>query len=205
MPENSAELLQRAIAGDSDAVEGLIREHEPRLLAFVRSRVGPALRARESVRDLLQEVLLEIVRGLPEFEYKSEPQFRAWLYTVAERRVHDRARYHRRGKRNVERDRGLEDTTVGQELLRKGYSTVSTPLRKLQRKEDVRRLEDAFAALEEGEREVLSLAYFCGMSLAEIGEALGITSEAARKRKTRAQARLASKLGADGHPGNTVP
>lgn len=195
MPESSNDLLQRAIAGDSDAVDELIREHEPRLLAFVRSRVGPALRARESVRDLLQEVLLEIVQGLAAFEYRSEPQFRAWLYTVAARRVHDRARYHRRGKRDVDHQRGLEDTTVGQELLRKGYSTVSTPLRTLQHKEDIERLEDAFAALEEVDRDVLSLAYFCGMSLAEIGEQLGISSEAARKRKTRAQARLASILG----------
>lgn len=194
MVPDSRILLQRASAGESSALDALIVQHEPRLLAFVRSRVGPALRTRESVRDLVQEVLLEIVQGLREFEYRSEPQFRAWLYQLATRRISDRARYHAREKRNVGRDRGLEDTTVGEELLRKGYSSAASPLRALQRKEDIERLEEAFALLDERDRDILSLSYFCEMSLEELGRELGISSEAARKRRTRAQARLASLM-----------
>jgi len=187
--------LRRAAAGDEAALEDLIRLHEPSLLAFVRSRAGKALRRRESVRDLLQEILLEVALGLEKLEYRSEPEFRAWLYSLAERRVVDRARHFRREKRDGGALRSLDDSRAQQELLLQGFSSVLSPSGALAHREDVLRLEEAFARLPETDREVLSLAFFCGLNSAEIGARLGIGHEAARKRKRRAKTRLAALWG----------
>jgi len=196
---NSETLLRQAAAGDAHALEQLIQFHEPNLLAFVRSRAGEALRARESVRDLLQEVLLEVARGVPHVEYRSEAEFRGWLYALAERRVLDRARHYRREKREGAGLRSIDDPEAYDELLIEGFSSVLSPSHVLQRKEEVHQLEHAFSQLPPQDREVLSLAFFCGMTSSEIGSKLGISPDSARQRKNRAKTRLAALWdGSDG-------
>lgn len=190
----SENLLRRAVAGEEEALGDLVRLHEPSLLAFVRARAGPELRACESVRDILQDVLLELVQGLDRLEYRDEAQFRGWLYTLAERRVRDRARHFRRQKRDGARVRAIGEGETGS-LLVEGYSSFVDPGRELVRREEIERLEAAFARLSEPDREVLSLAYICGMRSPAIARQLGIEPEAARKRKVRARTRLAALWG----------
>lgn len=197
MANESEALVRRAARGDAEAVEALIRLHEPNLLAFIRIRAPAAIRERESVRDLLQEILLGFIQGLEKVEYRSEAEFRAWLYTLAERRIHDRARHHARDKRNSRGALSLDDPGAMDQLLAQGYSTAFSPAHSLLRKEEIERLETAFEQLQAEEREVLSLAYFCGMNSTEIAGLLGIQPEAARKRKNRARTRLAALWGAD--------
>lgn len=191
MANESRELLQLAAAGDRQALERLVEQHQPSLLAFVRARAGAELRAYESVRDILQDVLLEFVREVAAFEYRGESEFRGWLYTLAERRIRDRARYHRREKRARSHQRSLDDDAARDALLSEGYSSLPGVGGDLHRTDDLRRLEAAFARLPAGDREVLSLAYFCNMSSRTIAEHLGVTEEVARKRRTRARTRLA--------------
>lgn len=197
---DSTELVRRAAEGDAEALDGLIRAHEPSLLAFVRARAGAALRARESVRDILQEVLLELARGVHAVECRSEAEFRGWLYTLAERRIRDRARYHRRERRASDRELALDNEEAHEAMLAEGYSGLSSPSHRLQRMEEIRQLEAAFAQLGDDDREVLSLAFFCGLDSAGIARELGINEEAARKRKNRARVRLAALWG--GTPGS---
>lgn len=180
-----------AAAGDAQAMDQLIRLHEPSLLAFVRASAGPALRASESVRDILQDILIEFVQGLATIEYRGEAQFRGWLYTLAKRRVQDRARHYRREKRHVGREQSLGDEAASEALLREAYSAVG-PLYELHQREDLQRLEAAFAKLSVGDREILSLAFFCGMSSLQIAAQLGLTQDTVRKRRTRARTRLAA-------------
>ncbi len=197
MERTSESLLRRAAAGESLAMEELIRLHEPRLLAFLRTRMGPGLRACESAHDLLQDILFDLSRGVASFEYRSEPEFRGWLYTLAMRRIHDRARHHLRQKRGGGAARHHADSEALEELMMEGFSSVLSPGRVLQRKEDLARLQEAFAQLSTDDREILSLAFFCGMTSGQIAEKLGVSEEAARKRKNRAKARLAGLWGAE--------
>lgn len=189
---DSKELLLRAAAGDRSALRQLVQLHEPSLFAFVRARASPALRARESVRDILQDVLVELVQDVARVEYRDEAAFRGWLYTMAERRIRDRARFHSREKRARVREVSLEDDEARTALLAQGYSGLSSPSRRLQRIEEIAQLERAFERLSDADREVLTLAFFCGMSSPQIAAHLGIAEELARKRKNRARIRLAA-------------
>lgn len=192
MAGDSEALIERAVGGDASALRQLVELHEPGLYAFVRVRMGPALRARESVRDLLQEILLELVRGIASVEFRDEAAFRGWLYVLAERRIRDRARYHRREKREAGLERHLDGESASEVLLARAYSSLSSPLHRLQRLEEIEAMERAFERLSTKDREVLTLAFFCGMSSRQIGETLGVTEELARRRKNRARVRLAT-------------
>jgi len=60
-------LLEQAAAGDSLARERLLQRHRPRLREFVEAHLDPALRARLDASGVVQEVLAEASRRLPEF------------------------------------------------------------------------------------------------------------------------------------------
>lgn len=78
------ELLERARRGDRVAVEAvLIREG-----GFLRSRIAEELRRcgvtiPSDVDDVLQEVWIRVVRGLPQFEPRDAGSWNAWLTTIS--------------------------------------------------------------------------------------------------------------------------
>jgi RNA polymerase sigma-70 factor (ECF subfamily) len=82
--------LAAAQLGEEWAVSALWRDMHPRLLRYLRASV-----ARGSAEDLASDVWLDAARGLRRFE-GDERAFRAWLFTIARRRVVDALRAHRR-------------------------------------------------------------------------------------------------------------
>ena len=84
-----ADTLAAAARGDDAALAALYRASHPGLLRY--------LRVMEPVDadDLGSETWLDVARGLRRFE-GGEPQFRAWLFTIARRRVIDLRRQRTR-------------------------------------------------------------------------------------------------------------
>lgn len=82
-------LVAEAAAGDEQAIAAIYRRHQPRLLRFLRVEVGDA------ADDVASQTWLEVVRTLARFE-GDEGGFRALLFTIARRRVHDHRRTTRR-------------------------------------------------------------------------------------------------------------
>ena len=193
--ERSEYLLRQANQGNAEALEGLLRMHEPSLLAFLRVKAGPALGGRESARDILQDILLQVVEGIAKFEYRGEAQFRGWLYTLAENRLRERARHHRRAKRDLRNEKPLSSASRMHAKTLEGFSAFGEPVRELQRREALEQIEAAFDKLSATDREILSLSALCGMSASEIARKLGLEVETVRKRRTRARARLAALWG----------
>jgi RNA polymerase sigma-70 factor (ECF subfamily) len=87
--------LDAARAGDEWALTCLFRESNPALLRFLRHH------ARDVAEDLLAETWLAAAKQLPKFQGDAD-DFRAWLFTVARRRVIDHYRRQRRRPRLVE-------------------------------------------------------------------------------------------------------
>ena len=82
--------LAAAQMGEGWAVSALWRDMHPRLLRYLRASV-----VRGSAEDLASDVWLDAARGLGRFE-GDERAFRAWVFTIARRRVVDAVRAHRR-------------------------------------------------------------------------------------------------------------
>jgi RNA polymerase sigma-70 factor, ECF subfamily len=73
-------LLLRAREGDEGAWVDLSRLYKPLIYGYLRRQSVP----EAEQDDLVQEILLAIVRGLPEFEHSGRHgAFRAWLRAIA--------------------------------------------------------------------------------------------------------------------------
>lgn len=143
-------LAERSRAGDSDAFAELYRRYLTPVYRFIFRRVGGDIAAAE---DLTSQVFLEALNSLS--GYRERGQFAAWLFTIARRRLADR--YRRPGMNS------LED--VPEALL--GIADG------LEQREDLQRLKQLLAALDDEKRELLQLRFSAGLSFADMAAVLG--------------------------------
>lgn len=195
MTDDPEELAQRAAAGDSTAIERLLERHLPAMRAYVRANMGPTLRARESTRDLVQSVCRELLTHQARFQHPSAQAFVAWMFTLARRKIANRARDLATQKRGGEREvLGLDENAIAE--LGAEYARISTPSGRLLRREEIARLEAALDRLTDEQREVITLAHLAGLSRKDIAAQLGRTEVAVRTQLHRAMARLSMLLDA---------
>ncbi len=201
MTMDERELVERAVGGDSAAVEELLCRHMPRLRAWVRLRCGPALRAQESASDVVQSICRDVLRNLEQFRYPGEAAFRAWLYATAARKVADRAEYWRAARRDPARLEPLEGHVLSGNpnvAEQEAFRSVCSPSEAAMGLETMERIERAFARLPEPQREVILLSRLAGLSHAEIGERLDLPAATVRMRLFRALGDLADELRREG-------
>lgn len=195
MNGDSLPLLGPASQGDPAALERLLAMHQGPLRAFVRLRVGPALRARESASDIVQSAVREVLQHLDRFQGNGEAGFRAWLYATALRKIADRADYWGAQKRDAAREVRLDAATDSEGDLAAVYESLASPSLMAAGRETLERLERAMDGLGDEQREVIVLSRIAGLSHAELGERLGCSEATARQRVFRALATLAQRMG----------
>lgn len=193
--EEPERLIRAARAGDAGAREELLARHLHALTAFVRLRLGDALRARETSQDLVQSVCREVLADIATLDVRGAAGFKRWLFLRAENKIRDRARFWRRDKRDPRRERPLDAPRNGAGEIYAQLQSLRTPSRQLASREEVERLEAAFAELSPDHREVILLARVMGLSHADVAREMGRSTVATRTLLSRALALLATKLG----------
>ena len=181
------ELVHDAIAGRPEAVEALYGRVTPRVLAYVRMRMGQSLRARMDSRDILQATLLKSFERLSEFRGTTAPSLMAWLARIAEREILDRADFHQRARRSPVRETPLS----GQDVME---AKVTSVLSRMIRDERIERLEAAMEGLSDAHREIVLLRKFQDLPFREIAARLGKSEDACRMLLARALAALTIRL-----------
>jgi RNA polymerase sigma factor (sigma-70 family) len=196
------ELVDRASRGDAAAIDELLTTHLPALRAFVRLRMGPTLRARESSCDLVQSICREILENAERYRFRGEDNFKRWLFTTALRVVKNRAKYWQREKRAARREasRRPPDSIGTHASFSDCYRSLITPSREALAREEVERFERAFETLSEEHREVISLARIVGLSHAEIAKQMNRSEAAAKQLLYRALTALSLAL----RPGGAI-
>jgi RNA polymerase sigma-70 factor (ECF subfamily) len=178
--------------------EVLLADHLGLLRAYVRRRLGPKMRVKETSLDLAQSVCREALKDLSRFEDRGEGSFRRWLLTRAENKIKDRGRFWRRERRAVDREVSLaregQDTGSGSTSLGDQLATYETPQQRAAAREELTRLEAAFGALPEDYREVVVLSKLEGLPHDQVAERLGRSNAATRTLLCRALARLSTAL-----------
>lgn len=189
-------LLDRAREGDSRALESLLVQHGAALEAFVRLRLGARIRGKESIRDVVQSVCVEVLRDKASFEYRGEERFRAWLFKHALHKIINKNEHWQRECRDVDRERpiAMNESDDGSPELADLYATLASPSRVLQSREAEAEFEAAFATLPEDYREAITLHRLVGLSHAEIAERMGRSEGAVRNLVHRGMARLSLAL-----------
>lgn len=188
------ELLARARAGDASAGETLLVEHLAALRSFVRARLGDRLRAREESEDLTQSIAREILGELASFQGGGAEGFRRWLFVRAEHKLADKGRFWSREKRDAARESRIDPDSNVLDPVEKRMLDLATPSRNATAREELARVEAAFATLPEDWRRVILLVKVAGLSHAEAAAEIGRTEIATRVLLSRALARLALAL-----------
>lgn len=191
---------------DEAEFERLLGDSLPALRAYVRARLGPMLAAHESASDVVQSVCRELLVERHDLEYRGEAAFRGWLFSAALHKVWQRDRYWRAEKRAEKGPQkghdghGQTDATSEEQAhdLLQGYAHLMTPSRETSAREQVSKLEQALAALSDGDRELIALVKIAGLPHAEVAARTGKSEEACRQGLRRALVRLAAVLDAAG-------
>lgn len=169
MSKTDAQLLEAYARNRSeDAFTEIVRGH----LNLVFSAALRQLRQLQLAEEVTQSVFIDLARQAKSLAPNTV--LSAWLYKVTRRKSIDVIR--RESRRQIREQ-------VAHEL-----NAMNAPDTDWTQIEPM--LEEGMDSLEEKERAALLLRYFQGKSLSEVGEALGINEDAARKRVGRSVERL---------------
>src|SRR5262245_54502479 len=92
-------LLNKAVAGDGDALEVLLLRYFARVVAEVSRRLPDDIRGAVSAEDVVQDAMIIAFQRIGSFEPRGEDAFFAWLSRIAEHRLMDAAKALRAAKR----------------------------------------------------------------------------------------------------------
>jgi RNA polymerase sigma factor (sigma-70 family) len=166
-------LVLQAQGGDERAFRRLHELWAPDLLRFARARVGDD----DGAAEVAQETWIAIARSLRRLD---DPAcFARWACQITVRRAADWIRRRQRERRK-------------QAALK--AEPESTPAGPAEESGMLAALRTAIAHLEAGQREILQLFYTAEMSVAEIGEALGIPPGTVKSRLFTAREKLKQQL-----------
>jgi RNA polymerase sigma-70 factor (ECF subfamily) len=187
-------LLNRAASGDKLAVSELLTRHRKRLRQMISVRMDHRLAARVDPSDVVQDVLAEASKRLPQYLRRRPIPFYPWLRQLAWNRLVDLYRFHVTGaKRAVDREAefaaALSDASVmalGKRLVASG----TTPSRNLLRKELRQRVRAALEQLPDHHREVLVMRHLEQLSIKEIAAVSGVTEGTVKSRLFRGMEQL---------------
>lgn len=163
------------------------------LLAQVQLDRG--VRGRVSPSDVVQQTLIEAFEGRNQFDGVEE-QRAGWLRRILARNLSDAARDHRRAKRDVGRERSME-AALGHSSQRLGdwlALSETSPSQSVAREEELLRLVDALFDLHPEQLEVVVRRHWQGETLAEIGEAMGLSKYRVTERYRTALTQVKSRL-----------
>lgn len=185
-------LLDRWHGGDVAALDELLAEHLDWIRARLHERQGEVLRNRAETGDYVQQTVLEFLRYGPPFRVTSGDRFRGLLLAIAENVLRGNSDWWTRRRRDLARERPLPADSV---LDLDGADRRPGPREAAERTEAETWVRLGLELLAPDENRVIVLHDYDGLTHQQIGEQLGTSEEAARKRYQRAVSNLARVLG----------
>ena len=176
--ETDADIIGRS-GREPEVFAGIFDRYYAEIHGYVARRLGPSL-----ADDVAAETFLIAFDRRDRYD-TARPSARPWLYGIASNLV---ARHHRaEGRKYKALGRvGLDDTVDGH---------ADQVVVRLDAEANRARLAAALAAIAPGDRDVLLLVAWAGLSGDEVADALGIPAGTARSRLHRARKKLRAALG----------
>ena len=180
--DSTFDLVQRAKAGDREAVDRIFARHLPALRRWASGRLPRWTRDLMDTDDLVQETVVRAVKRIESFEPRHEGALQAYLRQAIVNRIRDEVRRSARAPVSAVLDDNEADR-------------AASPLDEAIGHEAVERYEAALARLRPEEREAIVVRVEMDGSYQEVAEALGKPSaDAARMAVSRALLRLAEEM-----------
>jgi RNA polymerase sigma-70 factor (ECF subfamily) len=174
-----AQLLQRALQGDCEALGQLLDAERSALHRLAERQLEGRIAVRVDASDIIQQTFLEAHRSFPQFAGQDPRELTAWLRGILDHKVASAIRDHTLlQKRNLGRERSLDDSQGGGPLKQDLDAGHSSPSQKAIRGEEEERLLQALSALPADQGEAVRLRHLEGWPLADIAQYLGRTPAA---------------------------
>lgn len=180
LTDSDEELIRRFQAGESSALDGLVRRWNLRALTLSLRLLG----SREDAEDVSQRALLRVSEHLDSFRGAS--RFGTWFYRVVVNLCRDRARAGSHLRAALEERSGR----IGAGL----ESSPPRPFEILSARERARAIAFAVADLPAREREIVVLRHYHDQSFVRIAEILDLPVTTVKSRMTKALETLAARL-----------
>jgi RNA polymerase sigma-70 factor (ECF subfamily) len=176
--------VERARSGDSDAFRLLVEQHSRAIFRLAYRMTGN----EEDAEDVVQETFLRAYRQLGKYEARSS--FSTWLYRIASNYSLDLIRMRKRHEDKRERGSAEENRDILQSIA----VDSPGPDRIVYSSQVKDRVDAALSQLSAQERTAFVLRHFEGLSIEEIGEALGTGANATKHSIFRAVQKLRRTL-----------
>jgi RNA polymerase sigma-70 factor (ECF subfamily) len=151
------DIVRRAQAGDQSAFAELYERHYDQIFRYVSFKCGNQLEAE----DLTGEVFLRMLESIDKFRFQGFP-FTSWLYRIAHNLVVDN--FRRKGRKpTVPLDKVLH-FSGGADGEMEIQAQISWSMREV---------VEAMTNLTDLQREVITLRFVAGLSIAETADAVG--------------------------------
>jgi RNA polymerase sigma-70 factor (ECF subfamily) len=170
-------LLAGTLANDADVAAEFFRHFHPALLRYLSAREP------RHAEDLEADVWLAVAAHLDRFE-GTEPEFRAWLFTLARNVVSGHRRKGLRRRTDLAAPADFVDRVGSDDLDEVVLDEIAA----------AEALEALRRHLTEPQAEVIRLRVIAGFSAAEVAEVLGRPESWVRVTQHRALNRLAHRL-----------
>lgn len=180
--ESSGELLAKAKAGDSRALDALMARYLPRLRRWASGRLPQWARDVADTSDFVQDTILQTFRRIDKFDARGDGALQAYLREGLLNRIRDEFRKAGRRPQTVAVDSEARDPSA-------------SPLERAIGREAVDRYEAALERLRSEDREAIVARIEMGFTHEELAKLLGKPSaNAARMAVERALLRLAAEM-----------
>lgn len=174
-PSEMERLIRQAQAGDGAAVTRLYELHADVIYRYIAYRVPD-----DEVEDLVADVFLKMVEGLPDFRITGAP-FEAWLYRIAAARVAD---YYRLTRKQPQVE--LSDNLTNRDPL---------PEERLMQEQELSTLREALQHLSEEQQTVMILRFVERKSHEEVAQIMDKTASSVKTIQHRALVQLSRLIG----------
>lgn len=164
------QLIRRVLDGDAQAYAILVNRYQRPIFNLLLRMTG----CRDTAADLAQEAFVKAYENLERF--KLSEKFFPWLYAIAANLARDHWRRQQHAASHADTFRqALKDNPV----------IVTAEEERLAGLLDARRVRVCMEHLPQDYREALILRFHEGLSMADIGKALGISTSGAKMRISR--------------------
>ena len=184
-PDHFRKRLDSVLRSNPDRQGEFLNEFREFLKQIAQTQVNADLNAKLSASDIVQSVIIDAQKSLPNCAAANREQFKAWLKQIMLNDIVNRFRYLRRQKRNFQLEQALPDEIE---------CDATNPADSAQRNEHEHRLNRAIAKLPEDHQKVLFLRHRENHTFSEIGEMMHRSPDAVRMLWNRAISKLAKEL-----------
>jgi RNA polymerase sigma factor (sigma-70 family) len=169
-------LVAAMVAGDPRGLDGAYRAYADRLYAYARSVLHNADSAADAVHDTF------VIAAQRVGDLRDPDRLRSWLYTIARNECLRILRAARRGAPLTDADEPVADPV--------------DPTRGIHADQLRELVRAASQGLSDNDREMIELAVRHDLGAAEVGSVLGVSTDHAHARMSRARTQLHRSLGA---------